>query len=226
MKKLLLLSTLLVFGLFSTTVGQDLQGMFSLSAFGGVGIPMGDLADDDPEAMEEGDAAYRAMGFKFGVAGEYFFTPQLAIGMDFRYVSFGSKDIEFQGETFETDDKLNVMMIGVHGKFVFMTEGDMRPYAIAGAGLAFPKLKDIVGFDETDEKVDIDIDSKPYFIFGGGVIFFVTPTVSLFGEATFDYMLTDGAMMEYDGTEIGEIETNYYSIDLAVGVAFWFGGTE
>ncbi|NIP42070.1 MAG: outer membrane beta-barrel protein [candidate division Zixibacteria bacterium] len=212
---------------FSALTAQDLMGRFNVSPFGGIGIPMGDLASDDPDEILDGDAAFRSIGFKFGVAAEFFFTPSIAAGVSFRYASFGSKEIELLGETFESDSKVTGMLFGAHAKFVLTPAGPVRPYILGGGGLFMSKYKDVEGilYDFTDiDKIDVDIDSKFYFMFGGGVMFFVSPNISLFGEATFDYALTDGATLEYEDMELGEIGTNYYFLDLIVGLNIWFGG--
>jgi opacity protein-like surface antigen len=226
-RNIFILSCLFILIVFSAAGAQDLQGMFNVSPFGGLAMPMGDLADDDPVQVMEGDAAFRSMGFKFGVAVEYFFTPNLGAGIDFRYATFGSKDVEFEEGTFESDSKVTGMMFGAHGKYMFMTEGTVRPYGILGAGMFIGKFKDVEGFLYGMEgTLDIDMDSKFYILFGGGLSYFVSPTISIFGEATFDYAMTDGAKLKIDDEEIAEIGTNYYFIDLIVGINVWFGGTE
>jgi opacity protein-like surface antigen len=221
------LSFCIILIIFSAVNAQDLQGMFNVSPFGGLAMPMGDLADDDPVQVMEGDAAFRSMGFKFGVAVEYFFTPNLGAGLDFRYATFGSKDVEFDEGTFESDSKITGMMFGAHAKYMFMSEGAVRPYGILGAGFFIGKFKDVEGvFYQMDEVLEFDMDSKLYFLFGGGVNYFISPTISIFGEATLDYAMTDGAKLKIDDEEIAEIGTNYYFIDLIVGANIWFGGTE
>ncbi|HEQ98018.1 MAG TPA: hypothetical protein ENO22_01610 [candidate division Zixibacteria bacterium] len=214
---------------FSALTAQDLMGKFNVSPFAGIGVPMGDLASDDPEEILDGDAAFRSIGFKFGVAAEFFFTPNLAAGVNFRYVSFGSKEIELIEETFESDSKITGMMFGAHAKYVLTTVGPVRPYVLGGGGLYMSEFKDVEGilFDFTDiDKIDVDVDSKFYFLFGGGVMYFVSPNISIFGEATFDYAMTDGAKLKYEDMDLGEVGTNYYFLDLIVGLNFWFGGIQ
>lgn len=217
MKKLLILIAVFMFGTFSMVSAQDLAGMFNISPFGGLGMPMGDLADDDPE---NDDGLFRKMGFKFGAAAEYFFTPNIGAGLDFLYAIHGAKEIE--GEEF--DDKLHTMNIGVHGKYVFMTEGMLRPYGILGVGMTMNKLKDL---EEGDETFEAKIGSKLYIMGGIGAMYFVSDMISIFGELGFDYMMLDGASIEVDGEETDdEVEANYYFLDLKVGLNVWFGGTE
>ncbi len=219
MKKVLIIAALLVFGTFSMVTAQDLKGMFNLSPFAGLGMPMGDLADDD---LENEDGLYRKMGFKFGVMAEYFFTNNIAAGLNFLYAIHGAKDIE----GFESDDKLHTMNIGAHGKYVFMTEGMLRPYGILGAGITMNKIKDVPFDTETD--VEVKLDSKIFVMGGIGVMYWVSEMISVFGELGFDYLMTDGAGIEIDGetVEDSEVGANYYFLDLKVGINIWFGGQE
>lgn len=230
MKRFFLFSVLLILGTTLTVNGQDLQGMFSLSPFAGIGLPMGDMANDDVPEVTEGDALYRKTGFKFGAEIDYFFTPNLGIGIDFKYATFSAKDIIYEGVTYTTDDKLKLMMFGAHAKYMFIPDGTVRPYGVLGGGLVISKLKDWDYFENLEYEADLDFDTKPYLIFGGGVTYFVSPTVSVFGELTIDYLMLDGAGIELDGQPVYEdgnqveVETNYYFLDFMVGLSIWFGG--
>jgi len=216
-RKFAVLIMLFVLGSFTLANAQDLAGMFNISPFAGLGMPMGDMADDD---MENENALYRKMGFKFGAAAEYFFTPNIGAGIDFMYAIFGAKDVD----DFESDDKLHSMNLGVHGKYVFMTEGKLRPYGTIGLGMTMNKMKDLV--DEEEEEYEMKVGSKLYLMGGVGVMYFVSDMISVFGEFGFDYLMLDGAKLEVDDVEVGESEANYYFLDLKAGVNVWFGGTE
>ncbi|HDS00758.1 MAG TPA: porin family protein [candidate division Zixibacteria bacterium] len=229
MKKMLIFAAIFVFGAVSMVSAQDLQGMFNISPYVGIGIPMGDLADDDPE---NADGLYRSIGFKFGASAEYFFTPAIGAGLEFLYAIHGAKD--FDG--FEPGDKLHTMNIGAHFKYMFMPESMLRPYILAGVGLTMNKLKDLEF--EVEEGVfvtgDLDLDTKMYFVGGFGVKYWVSEMISIFGEAGFDYLLLDGAGAEFDGEPVidpdtgeeAELQTNYYFLDFKAGINVWFGGTE
>ena len=91
-------------------------------------------------------------------------------------------------------------------------------------------LKDWDYFENLEYEADLDFDTKSYLIIGGGVTYFVSPTVSVFGELTIDYLMLDGAGIELDGQPVYEdgnqveVETNYYFLDFMVGLSIWFGG--
>ncbi len=219
MKKMLIFAAIFVFGAFSMVSAQDLQGMFNISPYFGLGIPMGDLADDDPENE---DALYRSMGFKFGASAEYFFTPAFGAGLEFLYAIHGAKELD----GFEPDDKLHTMNIGAHIKYVFMPESMFRPYLLAGGGLTMNKVKDVL--IDTEQTVEIKLDTKMYLVGGVGAMYWVSDMISLFGEFGFDYLLLDGSGIEIDGTEVpdDEVAKNYYFLDFKAGINVWFGGTE
>ena len=227
MKKLLIIAALFVFGMFSVVNAQDLQGMFSVSPFGGIGMPMGDMGDDEGE-----DALVRAMGFKFGLEADYFFTPNIGAGLEFMYAMFGN---DYSDEIIDEvgDDKLNTMMIGIHGKYVFMPESMFRPYGVIGFGMVMNKIKDVI-YEEGGDPGELKLDSKFYFRGGVGGMYWVSDMISVFGEFGIDYMMTDGAGYEFEGEtcyeDDGETEcevgASYMFIDFKVGVNIWFGGTE
>jgi hypothetical protein len=232
MKSVLTAACIILLVLSSGAVAEDLTGKFTVAPFGGIGLPMGDMADDAQEAVINGDAGFRKMGFKFGILGEYYVAPNYSLGLSFRYASFGSKDLELtdptSGETatYESDSKMNAMIFALQGKILFMTEGTTRPYAVLGAGFASAKFTDVEGmFYGVDESIDFDAVTKPFIIAGLGADYFASPNISVFGEATFDYFFSDGTKLEADGVEYQELGTNYYFIDFVVGVKFWFGGS-
>lgn len=209
----------LVFAAFANA--EDMTGKFAVSPFGGLGLPMGDLADDDPVAIDEGDAAYRAMGFKFGLCADYYISPTYSLGISFRYATFGAKD--FEG--YEPDDKMNAMIFTLNGRWYFSNpESTVLPYITWGGGIASMSFKDIEDM-ESGEKFDVDAITKPFILVGAGGDYFVSPTVALFAEGSFDYFFSDGGKIKIDGNDTGgEIGTNYFFLDFVVGARFYFGG--
>lgn len=232
MKRFLILLVLLAFGLGSAASGQDLQGMFNISPYGGLGIPMGDMGDNElPDPDEK--AIARSMGIKFGLEADYFFTPNLGAGAEFMYAIFGNNyDPEPE---LGADNKLNTMMIGVHGKYVFMPESMFRPYGVIGFGMVMNKYKDAWGYvDDEAVEGEYKLDTKFYLRGGIGGMYWVSDMISIFGEIGIDYMMTEGAGQEFEGETVyesdgeteDEIMGNYMFIDFKVGVNIWFGGTE
>ena len=220
MRKLIVLAVLIILIAFSSANAQDLMNKFNVSPFAGIGIPTGAAqAELIPEA-----GLYRNMGIKFGANAEYFFTPNIGAGVQFMYATFSAKDVL----DMEMDDKLNLIMFGVQGKYVALPESEIRPYGVVGAGLAMPTWKDFED-PETEEMIEFDIDSKPYLSGAIGAIYFVSPMVSVFAEAGGHYIMTEGATttVTYEGEE-QELEFDYdiTFIDVKVGVNIWFGGSE
>jgi hypothetical protein len=227
-KQLFTLTCALLLVLSVGASAQDVAGKFSVSPFAGIGMPMGDMADDDPEAVINGDAGFRKMGIKFGIAGEYYAAPNYAFGISFRYASFGSKDLTLPEPigTFESDSKLTAMIFAVHGKYIFIPDGVTRPYGILGGGLGMAKFTDVEGdFYGVEDPIDFDAMTKPFMFGGLGVDYFASPTVSIFGEVTFDYAFIDGTKLEADGVEYQEMGANYYFVDIVAGIRVFFGGS-
>lgn len=208
---------------------QNLAGRFNISPYAGIGIPMGDLADDDPSAILNGDAFFRKTGLNFGLNAEYFFSSSLGVGLNFRYVSFGSKDIEIAGYNLDSKSKITAVILGVQAKYAFMKGNTLRPYVLGGVGIYGSTLVDFDAllFDLVfTDRIDVDVDTRLYTILGGGAMYFVSPTISIFGEVTLDYLLTDGASLKYENLELGILGSNYYFVDLVAGINIWFGGTK
>lgn len=229
MKKLTLGLILLVILISSNLFAEDLKGKFSISPYVGLGFPIGDFADDDWSTNE--DAAYRAMGYKFGLSFDYYFSKNFAGGLNFKYISFPSKDYDVLDEP-DQDDKLKMTLIGVYGKLIFVPEGDVRPYGKVGFGILNSSISDFPAIDWQSGVyyvTDVELDSKYYLQFGAGISFFVSPNVSLFGELTIDNLRMDGAKMEFTdipGAEDGEIEVNHNAVDFIAGINIWFGGAK
>jgi hypothetical protein len=215
--------------LSSSLSAQDLAGRFNVSPYAGIGIPMGELADDNPYAVLNGDAAFRKTGLKFGANAEYFFSSSLGIALSFRYVSFGSKDIEITGYNLDSKSKITAVILGIQAKYAFMPSNTVRPYVLGGVGIYGSTFIDFDAllFDLVyTDRIDVDVDTRFYTILGGGAMYFVSPAISIFGEVTLDYILTDGASLKYKNLELGILGSNYYFVDIVAGINIWFGGSE
>ena len=80
-------------------VGEDMKGQFAIGATGGLGMPMGKLAEEFPwdkvladEALPDGYGADMKMAPAFGAFVDYFVTKDIAIGADFGYLSMKMDD--------------------------------------------------------------------------------------------------------------------------------------
>jgi outer membrane protein W len=218
-KKVLIFVAIFMICASSMVNAQDLAGMFNITPWAGIGIPMGKLSD---KLGEDDDALARSTGFKFGANAEYFFTSNIGAGVDFMYAIFGNDFTQEEIDAFG-DNKLNSMNLGAHVKYVFMPESMLRPYAVVGIGLTMNTLKDL---EDEGETVDADLSTKLFLNGSIGAMYWVSEMISVFGEFGFDYLMTDNATVKINDEEVGEMTSNYYFLDFKAGFSVWFGGTE
>lgn len=217
MKKALFLLLLACFWAISAASAQDLDlaGKFGFSAFGSVDVPTGFTAADP---MEGG--LNRKLGFDFGVAADYFFTPLFGAGVDASYTFFDADD--FEGV--ESEDKFTVIMIGGHVKFAYPVVDLIVPYVSAGAGLAMPKIKDAAS-EFGPELVDIKIENQVYIAGNIGAMFFVTDMFSVFGEAGGVYIPLKHVetTVESDEGDLdgGDFPGNTPFLNFKAGISLW-----
>ena len=207
---------------------QNSTGQFCLSGFGGLAFPMGDLADDN---RDNDDAVYRTTGPQFGLSIEYFFIPNFGIGAQFNYVSMGSKKYDWIADKPNQDDVLTLLLLGAHGKYIFISDGSVRPYGKFGFGMVMSSFSDLpVRVSLTTYRIsDGEIDTRFYLHLAAGINFFVSPRVSLFTELTYNYLMMDGAKIKFtdiSGNPEHEITANSYYLGLIAGVNIWLGGTD
>ncbi|NIS15750.1 MAG: outer membrane beta-barrel protein [Aliifodinibius sp.] len=211
MKKIVvMLAAVLIFAATAPAQVMDLTGMIDGSAFGIVDIPTGFTQGD----WEEGGMA-RELGFGGGVSGDYFFHPYVGAGVHFMYHTFSGKDFGDQ----PMDDKFTAIMIGAHVKGAYPLEMGIIPYGTAGGGLALTEWKDIGEDLET-----WDIDPAFYITGNVGVMYFVSPTVSVFAEAGGNYILLDGTTATADSEEF-EFPKSVPFATIKAGVNVWFSLT-
>ncbi len=222
MRKKFIILVLVTACMASSVFAQEinLRGLFDASVFGSIDVPTG-FTQADP--MDAG--LNRKLGFDFGAAGEYFFSRNFGGGIDFSYVSFASD--EFEG--LESDDKLNIIMIGAHFKAAYPLENMIIPYVSAGAGLAMPKLKDATS-EFGPETVDIDIKDQIYVAGNIGVMYFVSDMISVFAEGGGAYVPTEDAETMVEG-EQGDLDGadfpgNISFVNFKAGINIWFGMAE
>ena len=205
-----------------TVRAQDLQGRFSISPYAGISLPVGVMAENSVDQMEGDGSLYYKPRFKYGVSVDDFYTPILGAGLHFRYAKFNVRNVEYEGEIYPIDDKLSLLMFGVHTKFFLKPDGIIRLYGVLGGGLAMWTLKDWNYVENLEEEVDLEL----YFLFGCGVTYFVSPTVSVFGEFTLDYLLRDfaGFEIEIEEERIEDVTIyfNSHFINVMFGLTIWF----
>ena len=125
---------------FSTSSASGLKGKIALSGTGGLGLPLGDFADEDKGAAKSG----------FGLGGnfEYFLTDNVSIGGNFTYrkhdvktegLGEGLKEIEqsYPGAmvAVDIDGDHKITSFGVFGKYLFTASPQVSPYLKFGLGM-------------------------------------------------------------------------------------------
>jgi hypothetical protein len=229
LKKTLIFSMICLLSMFSTASSQKIDGMFNVSLFGGYSIPLGNMAENGPSNFE---ILYRSTGYNFGIFTEYFKASELGIGLIFLYALHGSKKIDAFGKSLDLADMLHTINIGIHIKYGAISESTFRPYFMIGGGLTMNKIED--RFLEFDDNLNIikrgemKLDNSIYLSCGAGIMCLVFHKISIFGELDYNYYLTKNAGYEIDGIKENDnyIDTNYYLVDIKIGINFWFGGRD
>nr|NIP43845.1 porin family protein [candidate division Zixibacteria bacterium]NIR66525.1 porin family protein [candidate division Zixibacteria bacterium]NIS18219.1 porin family protein [candidate division Zixibacteria bacterium]NIS48087.1 porin family protein [candidate division Zixibacteria bacterium]NIU16208.1 porin family protein [candidate division Zixibacteria bacterium] len=147
----------------------------------------------------------------------------------FMYASHTSREV--QG--FETGGRLETLMFGVQGKYLYQRFTRVKPYAVLGFGLVRNNMRNGRFRFDTDIG-DYELDTRLYMNGGFGLQYQLRPSVSLFLEGGLDIMLTRDAQINMDGETLRDPETdrpleigsNYYFIDFKAGVNFRFGGED
>ncbi len=202
---------------------RDFEGQFSLGIFGGLGLPTGDLGDDD---LDNEDGLYRNAGYKGGLQAEYFVTNNIAVGLNFMYSILPNKVLD----GFDPNDELVSIFYGAHGRYVFRQMGDFYPYGLVAVGLVDNTHYDSK-LQEQAATANRDFGFDPFVSFAAGATYRMAEKVTVFLELGYDLMLTRGSTIEIDGTPITdpdtgeplELDANYYFGDLRLGFNYWFG---
>ncbi len=192
-----ILMVLFVLGFCSNVLALDLAGKFGFAGKGGIGIPMGDFADDEGVGAD--------MGFGFGVTGEYFLSNQVALGGYFDYSSFGL------GSYGDVDVSFKLTSFGGSVKYIFPTNTNIAPYLKASAGKYQPKLSASSGGGSASEPLDMRFG----FGVGAGVMLKASDFVLIGGEAAFHGIVSQET--EEHGCDLQYIQIN-------AGVTFLVGG--
>lgn len=238
---------------FSSVSALDLKGKFAVSGNGGLGLPVGDFADEDKGAAKS--------GFGFGGNFEYFLTDNVSIGGNFTYrkhdvktegLGEGLKEIEesLPGAmvAVDIDGDHKITSFGAFGKYLFTASPQVSPYLKFGLGMG--KLKSVLDLSGSvfyegeaiawDASTDIDVDFRAYVDMGGGILYQLSESIALTGEVLYTHLMTDGANGEMDmeitvsgmGQNIEEkekgkgeygVDTDY--ISAFVGLTILLGGT-
>jgi opacity protein-like surface antigen len=179
-------------------VGEDMKGQMTIGVMGGVAMPAGKLAAD-----YEDDGAKMKMGFGGGACFDYFFTKDMALGLDASYVTMKNKDDE--------DQSVKTLQFGVHGKYLVPTGGPIVPYLFVGGGLYNRKA------EFTDGGVSLSLsDSKPGIMGGVGVGYKINEMVAVGVNGAYNYTIGKFEP-EIDGTKTELLKDwNYMTFNLGL----------
>ena len=202
---------------------------FSLS-YGAV-LPRGDMGSDDwtlNGSEWEGDdrALFRAPGFRFTAAGEYFLNRHFGVGLHWVVAKFYSREYPPYATVPYRDNEINLFLVGVHGKWAFRDEAAASPYVLLGSGIAVAHSDGFSHFDADGSwHAVLAMDSKPYAFLGGGLDYLVSSRISLFGEATFNTLFWKGLALHGDPAKPDwKLDQDYFFLGLAGGIRVGFGG--
>lgn len=177
MRKVVSISALLL--ALTASLAAAEQGEFLLGGTAGMGVPTGDFGDAaDP-------------GFAGGVFGDYMVTPNLAIGVDAIFHSFGGSDdlvaaLDFLSGGLIDDASFQVLQFTGHGRWIFTPEQQVMPYLTAGGGIYNLTAKVEGPGGDAD-----DSESKAGMFGGAGLDFKVNPMFRVGVEGAYHTIFTD-----------------------------------
>ncbi len=205
--------------LYSAVYGQQMKGKFALSGTGGLGFPVGDLADKEKGRAQTG----------YGMGGnlEHFVTDNLSLGVSFRYQKFGmyvrdleeefvkwvhESDPEADTSGVDIDAHKSIIQLGFFYKYHLFTWGNLSPYVKLGAGWGGLKgFSDQPGYVRypthtvrIKSKVDASYDGDFYVDAGGGALYLMSDRLGISGEILFTSLATD----ENSGTVITKTQVD------------------
>lgn len=148
MKKLAKFSAIVALFLFS---GLAANAQIKVGVNGGVQIPTGDL----------GDGA--KTGFGGGLSGKYMLNPNMGVGLNLGYYSYGGKEVTAAAEGSEgvtstsvdnASSKTDISIIPITANYTYyFGEGSLKPYVGVDLGAAIMKMKnDAYGIDSSSTK--------------------------------------------------------------------------
>jgi len=200
MKKVILL---LVVALSVVTASAQIK----VGLNGGVGIPMGTFGD------------VFNTGFGGGISGEYLITPNISIGLNAGIYSFGMKDELLDlfgmedmdgidlGDLLDMSAKFQITPITLTGKYYFITEGGIKPYAGLDLGLYSSKTKvtvKVLGISQSaDAGSSTDFGLAPVV----GLQFGLTDALAIDVNAKYHHIFTEGEATSFIGFNLGLVYT-------------------
>ncbi len=92
-----------------------LRGASSFAPYAEAGYTMLNAKGDD----DDGELEYKGSGFTGTLGGNYFFSPKLALDLNFRYTKGEFDTVEIDGESVSTSDGLKVTTMRINVGFAY-----------------------------------------------------------------------------------------------------------
>lgn len=171
---------------------MERKGTFGIGVGGGVGVPLGTFKDGSK------------MGWRAGAGFGYFATDNIAVGAEGTFGQHKAKSSFIVAPV--TDVKAQLIEFGAWVRYFFKMQSEkVSPYVKLGAGATSDKVKTTPtpsGGTKSETFMGANI--------GGGAMFEVSPTASIFAEAgLYDYAKKNFPPLNY--------------VAVKAGVAFMFG---
>lgn len=196
MKKALL--SIAVLMIFATGASAQVPSSpFSFYVGGALSVP------SSPDAFTE---TYNTGFHAFGGVG-YSVLPAFQVIGKVEYNRF-SFDFDNSGQTMLTDGgQQNVWLFGADGKYSFnLPASPVKPYAFGGLGMARLSTSDFEGTDlalTTAINDGLQSTSEFYWNIGAGAEFSLSPMVSLFAQARYINVATEGDALTWIPVSLG-----------------------
>lgn len=218
MKKVLLTTALVLVFAFSAFAQDDVfaPGLTGAGIKGGVALA--NLGGD----VEETDMK---LGFAAGGFVTFSFAEMFAVQPELLYVMKGAKsDVEFLDETFEVKAKLDYIQVPVLLKVMIPTQGNFKPFVMAGPAIAFLMNAEVDVDGESEDIKDFMKSTDFSAVLGAGFEYPVGAKGSLSFDARYDLGLSDiddGAFDESIDDEVFDFEVKTTNIAVMVGYSFF-----
>ena len=201
-----------------------MKGKLAISPYGGGAIPIGDMADADPENEKAKGAE---TGFNAGGAAEFFIAGNLAVGGRVNYNRFGVDEMFLNPDPGVSYDlNQTVIDFGAYLKWLFATGGKTHPYVRAGAMIGKQKLSgDATAKGETAD-IKATVDNALGIEGAIGVLHMFSEQVGGFVEGQITHLMTDDkdVELEFGGdTDTEKVQGDAQWITIRAGLTIFVG---
>lgn len=204
----------------------------NFSIHGGVGMPIGDFADDNGFLEDNGDGGGAAIGFNIGAKYTHPLSENgvgLFVGLDICYNGLASdvKDEldDWIGDADVTYSKYINVPISAGVSYKSQSSGNIAFIGNAGLAINFMKVTDLeAAVDDLDETISIgfDLANSIGFKFGGGVLLNDKTSIEITYFALGEHDLSGSVNPEEYEDYVGEIEKDQKVDLVTITIGFSF----